>query len=111
MKEVIERRIARYENKDVSFASKPDLMVIDGGKGQLSSAYEIVCKRNFDVDLISLAKQFEEVYVPTSKEAVLLRRASPELTMLQRIRDEAHRLAITFHRSLRDKKMLATKKK
>ena len=111
MKEVIERRIARYENKDVSFASKPDLMVIDGGKGQLSSAYEIVCKRNFDVDLISLAKQFEEVYVPTSKEAVLLRRASPELTMLQRIRDEAHRFAITFHRSLRDKKMLATKKK
>ena len=107
MYEVLTRRIKRYQENDESFNKMPDLIVIDGGKGQLSSAVQALKDNNFHCDIISLAKKFEEVYTPNSNIPVLLKRGSPELTMLQRIRDEAHRFAITFHRTRRDKRTFA----
>lgn len=107
MYEVLTRRIKRYQENDESFNKMPDLIVIDGGKGQLSSAVQALKDNNFHCDIISLAKKFEEVYTPNSNIPVMLKRGSPELTMLQRIRDEAHRFAITFHRTRRDKRTFA----
>ena len=107
MYEVLTRRIKRYQENDKSFNKMPDLIVIDGGKGQLSSAVQALKDNNFHCDIISLAKKFEEVYTPNSNIPVMLKRGSPELTMLQRIRDEAHRFAITFHRTRRDKRTFA----
>ena len=104
MYEVLDRRIKRFKENDNSFNKMPDLLVIDGGKGQLSSAVKALKDNQFSCDIISLAKKFEEVYTPNSNEPILLKRGSSELTMLQRIRDEAHRFAITFHRTRRDKK-------
>lgn len=111
MYEVIDRRIKRLKENDTSFIKSPDLIVIDGGKGQLSSAVKALEDNNFKCDIISLAKKFEEVYTPGSNSPVMLKRASPELTMLQRLRDEAHRFAITFHRTRRDKKALSSTNK
>lgn len=107
MYEVLDRRIKRFKENDNSFNKMPDLLVIDGGKGQLSSAVKALKDNQFNCDIISLAKKFEEVYTPNSNEPILLKRGSSELTMLQRIRDEAHRFAITFHRTRRDKKTFA----
>lgn len=107
MYEVLTRRIKRYQENDESFNKMPDLIVIDGGKGQLSSAVQALKDNNFHCDIISLAKKFEEVYTPNSNIPVMLKRGSPELTILQRIRDEAHRFAITFHRTRRDKRTFA----
>lgn len=107
MYEVLTRRIKRYQENDESFNKMPDLLVIDGGKGQLSSAVQALKDNNFHCDIISLAKKFEEVYTPNSNIPIMLKRGSPELTMLQRIRDEAHRFAITFHRTRRDKRTFA----
>ena len=101
--QTLSRRIGELGGKDVSFSQKPDLLVIDGGKGQLSSTYEVLKNSKLDCDIISLAKQFEEVYTPNSSEPIMLKRGSSELRVLQNIRDEAHRFAITFHRSLRSK--------
>lgn len=111
MYEVIDRRIKRLKENDTSFNKSPDLIVIDGGKGQLSSAVKALEDNNFKCDIISLAKKFEEVYTPGSNSPVMLKRASPELTMLQRLRDDAHRFAITFHRTRRDKKALSSTNK
>lgn len=107
MYEVLTRRIKRYQENDESFNKMPDLIVIDGGKGQLSSAVQALKDNNFHCDIISLAKKFEEVYTPNSNIPVMLKRGSPELTILQRIRDEAHRFAITFHRTRRDNRTFA----
>ena len=111
MYEVISRRISRFLENDPSFNKKPDLIVVDGGKGQLSYAEKALQKLNFDCDLISLAEKFEEVFLPHQSISIVLKRGSPELTLLQRIRDEAHRFAITFHRTLRTKAMLNKTKK
>ncbi len=105
--ETLRRRIARMqdpEEKDESFASRPDLLVIDGGKGQLSSVKEIMEEMHCDVEVISLAKREEEVFVPYKSEPYVLPKNSYALRLLQRIRDEAHRFAITFHRNLRKKR-------
>ena len=93
------------QKQDVSFNSMPDLIVIDGGKGQLSSVLEAVGKWSEKINFISLAKREEEVFVPYQSEPVILPRDSYALKLLQRIRDEAHRFAITFHRNTRGKKM------
>jgi excinuclease ABC subunit C len=119
MQEVIKRRLGRYlqqadlsphdADRDGSFASLPDLIVIDGGKGQLSAgmkALEPLTERG--VAVISLAKRIEEVFVPGRSEPILLERRSDALRILQRVRDEAHRFAITHHRSRRDKAMTAS---
>lgn len=101
LKEALTRRIKRLNDEDESFSSKPDLIVIDGGKGQLSSVKEIMDELNCDIEVISLAKREEEVFVPHQSKPIVLPRNSYALKMLQRIRDEAHRFAITFHRNLR----------
>ena len=87
----------------------PDLIVIDGGKGQLSSAVKVLTDLGFkDINVIGLAKRLEEVYVPGASDPQSIPKTSSGLKLLQRIRDEAHRFAITFHRSLRDKRTLVS---
>ena len=85
----------------------PDVLFIDGGKGQLTSAVRVLDELGLreEIPVISLAKQFEEVFVPGQSESIRLPRQSEALFMLQRIRDESHRFAITYHRQLRDKRM------
>ena len=86
---------------------KPDLIVIDGGKGQLSSAQAILMELEIDdIALISLAKRLEEVYLPGKTESIILPRSSSALRLLVNLRDEAHRFAITFHRKRRSKRTL-----
>ena len=90
-----------------SFGVIPDLVLIDGGKGQLSAALEVFLELGLDdVPLASLAKENEELFVPHTPEAIVLPRDSQALYLVQRIRDEAHRFAITYHRNLRSKNSL-----
>ena len=106
MKEVVYRRYAKLIQDN---AEMPDLIVIDGGKGQLSSAYEVLTELKLtDIPIIGLAKRLEEIFVVGSSESMLLPKSSSSLRLLQQIRDEAHRFAVTFHRSLRDKRTLQT---
>lgn len=92
---------------DPSFDSMPDLIVIDGGKGQLSSAVKVLNDIGLSsLNIIGLAKRLEEVFLPGANEAQSIPKTSSGLKLLQRVRDEAHRFAITFHRSLRDKRTL-----
>jgi excinuclease ABC subunit C len=101
MKEVLTRRLSRLGEKGWD---KPDLIIIDGGKGQLSSVMEIVKEMGIDgIDFVSLAKRQEEVFLPNNSKSILLPRDSGALFLIQRIRDEAHRFAITYHRNLRSK--------
>ena len=106
LKETLTRRLQRYVDQNgESFRKKPDLLVIDGGKGQLSSCLEILKEFHLEnqIDIISLAKKLEEVFVTSKNTPILLKYGSAELKLLQRIRDEAHRFAITFHRQVRTK--------
>ncbi len=101
MKEVLSRRLVRLGQPKWE---KPDLIIIDGGKGQLSSVMKIVEEAGITgIDFVSLAKREEEVFLPHKSESILLPRESNALYLIQRIRDEAHRFAITFHRDLRSK--------
>ena len=101
MKEVLTRRMSHLGEPKWA---KPDLMIIDGGKGQLSSVMEIIEGLGVkDIDVVSLAKRNEEVFLPHQSESVILPRDSGALFLFQRIRDEAHRFAITYHRDLRSK--------
>ena len=103
MKEVLSRRLARLGQPKWE---KPDLIIIDGGKGQLSSVMQIVKELGISgIDFVSLAKREEEVFLPNQSESILLPRDSSALYLIQRIRDEAHRFAITYHRDLRSKKL------
>jgi excinuclease ABC subunit C len=109
MREVITRRFSRLgadpasADWNESFAATPNLVVIDGGKGQLSAALAAMHELDLPrVAVIALAKRIEEVFVPGRSEPILLPEHSPGLQLLQRIRDEAHRFAITFHRQRRD---------
>ena len=99
-----ERELGRRPSK---FAYPPQLLLVDGGKGQLGIAEQVVRELGLEdeIPLASLAKRFEEVYIPGSSEPVNVPRGSEALFMLQRIRDEAHRFANSFHRELRDKRM------
>ncbi len=102
MREILTRRVAKIGvSQDVSFGEKPDLIVIDGGKGQLSSVWDVIPD---DIDVIALAERNEEIYIRGGPATpVHLSKANNALKLLQRIRDEAHRFAITYHRSLRGK--------
>src|SRR3954449_20586 len=108
MAEVVSRRFARLsdetaEQYDESFAAMPNLVVIDGGKGQLSAA--LAAMQRFDlprVAVVALAKRVEEVFVPGRPDPIRLDAHSPGLQLLQRLRDEAHRFAVGFHRQRRD---------
>jgi excinuclease ABC subunit C len=123
MREVLTRRLRRYfdakaedpsnvpaRKKDESFSVLPDLLIVDGGKGQLSVAVEVL--KSFDllgaVPVCGLAKQQEEIFLPGRRDSILLPRRSQGLFLIQRIRDEAHRFAITAHRSLRSKTGIAS---
>ncbi len=109
MQEVVLRRYNDFISKKAGFEKFPDLIVIDGGKGQLSSAIEIIkYKLNLKISVIGLAEKLEEIYLPDSPVPLILDRANPALQILQAIRDEAHRFAITFHRSLRGKHSLVS---
>ena len=117
MHEVLSRRLARLNHEDdeepedsrrpARFSYPPSLIVVDGGKGQLTSAHRALVEAGLDgeIPMISLAKKFEEVYLVGRSEPVRIPRTSEALFLLQQIRDEAHRFAITYHRSLRDKAM------
>ena len=97
-----ERRAASAAEYDESFAALPDLVVVDGGKGQLSAAGAALRDAGVSVDLVSLAKQREEVFVPGRRDPLPLPADDPGSLLLQRIRDEAHRFAVTYHRQRRD---------
>ncbi len=116
MGEVLSRRFAQWEHQadfsphdpsyDPSFASLPNVVVIDGGKGQLAAGLKPLAGfRERGVAVISLAKRVEEVFLPGSSDPLVLDHSTPELQLLQRIRDEAHRFAITHHRARRDSAM------
>ena len=106
MQEVVERRYTRILNEK---SAMPDLIMVDGGKGQLSSALEVMHKLELDtVPIIGLAKRLEEVYLPSQSEPIQLPRTSSGLRLIQQVRDEAHRFAIAFHRSLRTKRIIQT---
>ena len=116
MNEVLSRRYAQFEgqherspfdaDRDASFAALPNVIVIDGGKGQLSAGLAALQGfRDRGVAVISLAKRIEEVFVPGRAAPLLLEHDTPALQLLQRVRDEAHRFAITHHRQRRDRAM------
>lgn len=107
MKEVLTRRLKHLGDKNWD---KPDLMIIDGGKGQLSSVMQIIEELGAtDIDVVSLAKKHEEVFLPKQSQPVILPQNSSALFLFQRIRDEAHRFAITYHKKLRSKSMIKKK--
>src|SRR5829696_217352 len=113
MAEVIRRRLERLKRGDEKFMPAPDLILLDGGKGQLSAVTPIFqeCRVGEDlpdIPLRSLAKRDEEVFQPGRPEPVTLERNSPELHLLQRVRDEAHRFANTYHRQVRGRAMTAS---
>jgi excinuclease ABC subunit C len=118
MREVLTRRLSAYveerdqprdegDRKPGKFAYPPQLLLVDGGKGQLGVAVEVVKSLGLEdeIPVASLAKRFEEVYIPGRSSPVSIPRGSEAMFMLQRIRDEAHRFANTFHRELRGKRM------
>jgi len=102
MEEVLERRYSKTLSKKMKL---PDLVVIDGGKGQLSSAVKILRKYEVEVEVIALAKRLEEVFIPGKVKSIILPRKSKGLLLLRAIRDEAHRLAISYQRLLRRKNL------
>lgn len=115
MEEVLTRRLTAYlaerekpaEERPGRFAYPPQLLVVDGGKGQLSVAIRVLENLGLadEIPVASLAKRFEEIYVPGESDPIRLPRQSEALYLLQRIRDEAHRFAISYHRELRGKRM------
>jgi len=106
MYEVIYRRYKRVIEEELE---QPDLILIDGGKGQLSSALQALNDLNYPYKaIISIAKRIEEVFLPNESEAIIIPEDSLALKLLQFVRDESHRFAITFHRSLRTKAMLSS---
>ncbi len=103
MKEVVGRYLVHLAENQKDY---PDLLLIDGGKGQLNAALSAIKEQNIeDLQVASLAKRFEEVYLPGRSEPLSIPRTSSSLKLLQRIRDEAHRFAVTYHRNLRSKRL------
>ena len=116
MREVINRRYKKLlEKKDISkkldsFSKVPDLILIDGGKGQLSSALQALLELGFsNIPIAGIAKREEEIFMPYNEETIILNRSSQGLYLIQRVRDEAHRFAITYHRNIRQKKSIQSK--
>ena len=105
MSEVLGRRYAPERMADERFGSRPDLLVVDGGKPQLTAAVEQLSALGLDIPCCGLAKADEEVFVPWDDTPVVLPTGSASLYLIKQVRDESHRFAITFHRELRDKAM------
>jgi len=113
MKEVLRRRFRRAggadEGADSGWGRLPDLIVIDGGKGQLSAAVEALAEAGVDaIPVAGLAKEREELFLPGSPDPIVLPATSQGLYLVQRIRDEAHRFAITYHRNVRAKSSISS---
>ena len=109
LREVLERRLKKLGTEEEERFAKPQLIVIDGGKGQLSAVREIFDRLGVgDIDLVALAKQEEEIFTLSSSESVRLKKSDYALRTLQRIRDEAHRFAITYFRNLHSKRNLSS---
>jgi excinuclease ABC subunit C len=119
MEEVLGRRLAQWQRQrdisphdkeyDPSFAALPNVVVIDGGRGQLAAGLRALPEfRDRGVMVISLAKRIEEVFIPGRAVPLVMAHDTPELQLLQRVRDEAHRFAITHHRIRRDRAMTAS---
>jgi len=108
LKEVLLRRLQKLGTEEESRFPKPDLIVIDGGKGQLSSVKNVFDQLNItDISLISLAEKEEEIFTVGKADSLRLDRRDVALKLVQRIRDEAHRFALSYHHTLRDKRMVA----
>ncbi len=105
MSEVLGRRYAPERMADERFGSRPDLLVVDGGKPQLTAAVAQLEELGLDIPVCGLAKSDEEIFVPWDETPVVLPSGSPSLYLIKQVRDESHRFAITFHRELRDKAM------
>jgi excinuclease ABC subunit C len=109
MTEMLERRFKHsLDSNQTNRWPIPDLVIIDGGKGQLSSAVSVLKQYNLNIPIIGLAKRLEEIFFPEKKDPILLPPNSAALFLLQRIRDEAHRFAVKYHRHLRSKGSLAS---
>ena len=119
LQEVLSRRLERLESAqrreeadavgDRSFTSRPDLILIDGGRGQLSAALEVMESAGYaDIPTFALAKEREEIFAPGRAEPIVQEKNSPGMFLVQRIRDEAHRFAITHHRKVRSRKALTS---
>lgn len=108
MKEVVSRRLSGALRRTQAFEELPDLMLIDGGRGQLNAALEAVAESGERVCAIGLAKRNEEIFRPDLADPVLLPRTSKALHLIQRVRDEAHRFAIAYHRNVRGKTIRAS---
>jgi len=119
LQEVLRRRLERLEMAqrredatevgDASFSSRPDLILIDGGKGQLSAAMEVIEDLGYaDIPTFGLAKEREELFAPGRSEPIVQEHDSPGMFLVQRVRDEAHRFAITHHRKARSRKALSS---
>lgn len=105
IREMLARRCARARDGDEKFATLPDLILVDGGKGQLNAALEVLEESGMSgVEVVGLAKQFEEFHRPGQKDPIVLPDDSPAKHLLQRVRDEAHRFARTYHTGLRDRR-------
>ena len=103
MQETLRRYLGKIDQYE-----KPDLIVVDGGKGQLSSSLEVLQEMKVDIAIVSLAKRLEEVFLPGQSESILLPRKSLALKMIVHLRDEAHRFAITYHRKRRSMRTLSS---
>jgi excinuclease ABC subunit C len=103
MHEVVTRRFRRFatEPDTEAWASKPDLVIIDGGKGQLNAALDALQALDVRASIVGLAKENEEIFLPDQPDPVILERDSQALYLVQRVRDEAHRFAVAFHRQKR----------
>lgn len=125
MKEVLTRRFKRLVisptlstrnldrkfmdvNADESFEAVPDLIIVDGGRGQLSAASQVLAELNLRLPVIGLAKRLEEIYLPGNPVPLRLSKSSPALKIVQYLRDEAHRFAVSYHRKLRNKALIPT---
>ena len=109
MEEIVSRRFNDLLQKKKGFDKKPDLVVIDGGKGQLNIASAVFKSYGLEeIPIISIAEKLEEIYIPQNSAPIIFDRTSPALQILQALRDEAHRFAITFHRSLHTKSSLSS---
>jgi excinuclease ABC subunit C len=113
MEEMLDRRFAAYVadqklpvDERGKFSYPPSLVVIDGGLGQLGRAVKVLAKYQLDIPVVGLAKRLEEVYRPGSSDPIVIQRGEEALYLLQRVRDEAHRFAVAYHRTLRGKRMV-----
>ncbi len=105
MQEVLRRRYGGSLSRELPL---PDLVVVDGGKGQVNAAFDVLAGAGLDIPVIGLAKRLEEIFMPHARDPFNLPKTSPALKLLQRLRDEAHRFAVTYHRKLRRERTLQT---